>query len=139
MIRNAKLHSRRGYLSFAVSALAVLAGCTSLRPPAPIADHAVRVPTSAGVYKVGDPYQIDNIWYYPHEQPDYDETGVASWYGPDFYGKNTANGELYDGNQLTAAHKTLPMPVNVRVTNLQNGKSIIVRVNDRGPYARGRI
>src|SRR6185503_9280015 len=76
---------------------------------------------------------------YPHEQPDYDETGIASWYGPTFYGKSTANGELYDGNALTAAHRTLPMPVNVRVTNLDNGKSIIVRVNDRGPYARGRI
>ncbi len=74
------------------------------------------------------PYQIDNIWYYPREQPDYDETGIASWYGPDFYGKYTANGELYDGSQLTAAHRTLPMPVNVRVTNLDNGKSIIVQV-----------
>jgi rare lipoprotein A len=104
-----------------------------------VEDHTVRVPASAGVYKVGNPYQIDNIWYYPREQPDYDETGIASWYGPDFYGKYTANGELYDGGQLTAAHRTLPMPVNVRVTNLDNGKSIIVRVNDRGPYARGRI
>ena len=97
------------------------------------------LPQSAGVYKIGDPYQIDNVWYYPREQPDYDETGIASWYGPTFYGKRTANGEVYDGNGLTAAHKTLPMPVNVRVTNLDNGKSIIVRVNDRGPYARGRI
>ncbi len=88
---------------------------------------------------MGDPYQIDGVWYYPQEQPDYDETGVASWYGPTFYGKYTANGELYDGNALTAAHRTLPMPVNVRVTNLENGKSIVVRVNDRGPYARGRI
>src|SRR6185503_10192574 len=99
----------------------------------------VTVPPNAGVYKIGQPYQIDNIWYYPREQPDYDETGIASWYGPTFYGKSTANGETYDGNALTAAHKTLPMPVNVRVTNLDNGKSIIVRVNDRGPYARGRI
>jgi rare lipoprotein A len=82
---------------------------------------------------------VDNIWYYPREQPDYDETGIASWYGPTFYGKHTANGEIYNGDQLTAAHKTLPMPVNVRVTNLDNGKSLIVRVNDRGPYARGRI
>ena len=92
-----------------------------------------------GVYKIGQPYQIDNVWYYPREQPDYDETGIASWYGPTFYGKRTANGEMYDGNALTAAHKTLPMPVNVRVTNLDNGKSLVVRVNDRGPYARGRI
>jgi rare lipoprotein A len=97
------------------------------------------VPTNAGVYKIGQPYQVDNIWYYPREQPDYDETGIASWYGPTFYGHHTANGEMYDGGALTAAHKTLPMPVNVRVTNLENGKSLIVRVNDRGPYARGRI
>lgn len=102
-------------------------------------DHTVTVPASAGVYKVGRPYQIDNVWYYPREQPDYDETGIASWYGPTFYGKRTANGEIYDGDKLTAAHRTLPMPVNVRVTNLENGKSIVVRVNDRGPYARGRI
>ena len=117
-----------------------VAGCATPRPaPPPPENHAVTVPRSAGVYKVGNPYQIDNIWYYPHEQPDYDETGIASWYGPTFYGKYTANGEMYDGNALTAAHRTLPMPVNVRVTNLENGKSIIVRVNDRGPYARGRI
>ena len=97
------------------------------------------VPRSAGVYKVGKPYQIDNVWYYPREQPDYDETGIASWYGPTFYGNPPPMAKLYDGNALTAAHRTLPMPVNVRVTNLDNGKSIVVRVNDRGPYARGRI
>jgi rare lipoprotein A len=124
------------------AATAVLAAACSTPPappPKPVEDHTVQVPPNAGVYKVGQPYQIDNVWYYPREQPDYDETGVASWYGPTFYGKHTANGEMYDGNQLTAAHKTLPMPVNVRVTNLDNGKSLIVRVNDRGPYARGRI
>lgn len=124
------------------AATAVLAAACSTPPappPKPAEDHTVQVPPNAGVYKVGQPYQIDNVWYYPREQPDYDETGVASWYGPTFYGKHTANGEMYDGNQLTAAHKTLPMPVNVRVTNLDNGKSLIVRVNDRGPYARGRI
>ena len=115
----------------------LLAGCAtaSRPPPSPVAeDHTVTVPPNAGVYKVGQPYQIDNVWYYPREQPDYDETGIASWYGPTFYGHRTANGEMYDGNQLTAAHRTLPMPVNVRVTNLDNGKSIIVRVNDRGPF-----
>ena len=121
----------------------LLADCAgpSPPPPGPVAqeDHTVTVPANAGVYKVGQPYQIDNVWYYPREQPDYDETGIASWYGPTFYGHRTANGEMYDGNSLTAAHRTLPMPVNVRVTNLDNGKSIIVRVNDRGPYARGRI
>ncbi|MBN9589788.1 MAG: hypothetical protein BGN85_03680 [Alphaproteobacteria bacterium 64-11] len=123
----------------ALALLGLLAACASTPPPAPPVDHTVTVPKSAGVYKVGSPYQIDNVWYYPREQPDYDETGIASWYGPTFYGKRTANGEIYDGDFLTAAHRTLPMPVNVRVTNLENGKSIIVRVNDRGPYARGRI
>ena len=111
----------------------------STPPPPPPSRPIVTVPPNVAVYKVGNPYQIDGIWYYPREQPDYDETGIASWYGPTFYGKYTANGELYDGNALTAAHRTLPMPVNVRVTNLDNGKSIVVRVNDRGPYARGRI
>jgi len=129
------------FCTFAATAVAV-AACSSAPPPPPpkpVEDHTVQVPPNAGVYKVGQPYQVDNVWYYPREQPDYDETGIASWYGPTFYGHHTANGEMYDGNQLTAAHKTLPMPVNVRVTNLDNGKSLIVRVNDRGPYARGRI
>jgi len=93
----------------------------------------------SGQYKVGSPYQIDGVWYYPKEDPFYDETGIASWYGEDFHGKSTANGELYDMNALSAAHRTLPLPTIVRVTNLQNGKSILLRVNDRGPYARGRI
>ena len=122
-----------------VSAVALLAACATQTPPPPPPPPTVQVPASAGVYKVGQPYQIDNIWYYPREQPDYDETGIASWYGPTFYGKKTANGEIYTGDMLTAAHKTLPMPVNVRVTNLDNGKSLIVRVNDRGPFSRGRI
>jgi rare lipoprotein A len=133
----------RAFLRFSSAAtLALLAAaCSTAPPPPPPApeDHTVTLPPSVGVYKVGQPYQVDNVWYYPREQPDYDETGIASWYGPTFYGRPTANGETYDGNQLTAAHKTLPMPVNVRVTNLDNGKSLVVRVNDRGPYARGRI
>src|SRR5882757_1314773 len=126
---------------FAAATALLAASCSSAPKPAPPQpeDHTVTVPPNAGVYKVGQPYQVDNVWYYPREQPDYDETGIASWYGPTFYGRSTANGEKYDGNQLTAAHKTLPMPVNVRVTNLDNGKSLVVRVNDRGPYARGRI
>jgi rare lipoprotein A len=92
-----------------------------------------------GIYKVGEPYQIQGVWYYPSEDYRYDETGIASWYGPDFHGKYTANGEIYDMNDLTAAHHTLPLPSLVRVTNLDNGRSIVVRVNDRGPFARGRI
>ncbi|MEZ5648904.1 MAG: septal ring lytic transglycosylase RlpA family protein, partial [Alphaproteobacteria bacterium] len=94
---------------------------------------------SQGSYKIGKPYEIDNVWYYPAEDWDYNETGIASWYGPGFHGKSTANGESYNQNDLTAAHKTLPMPSIVEVTNLENGRSVRVRINDRGPYARGRI
>ena len=116
-------------------ALGVMAaGCASAER-----EQGVSVPPNAGIYKVGNPYQIGDTWYYPREQPDYDETGVASWYGPTFYGHPTADGEIYDAQALTAAHRTLPLPVNVRVTNLDNGKSLIVRVNDRGPFAKGRI
>ena len=97
------------------------------------------VQRKGGVYKVGNPYQIAGIWYYPKEDPSYDETGLASWYGADFHNKATANGEVFDMNEVTAAHKTLPMPSLVRVTNLENGRSIIVRVNDRGPFVAGRI
>jgi rare lipoprotein A len=123
-----------------ICAVVVLAGLTA----ACATEKTVYVPSppragSGGMYKVGNPYQIEGTWYYPREQPDYDETGVASWYGPAFYGHRTANGEIYNAGDLTAAHRTLPMPVNVRVTNLDNGKSLVVRVNDRGPYAKGRI
>jgi rare lipoprotein A len=94
---------------------------------------------SQGAYKVGKPYIIDGQEYYPQENFDYVETGIASWYGPGFHGKSTANGERYDQNELTAAHRTLQMPSLVRVTNLENGRAVVVRVNDRGPYSRGRI
>jgi rare lipoprotein A len=104
----------------------------------PSAAHAAGGPTQ-GYYKVGSPYQIDGVTYTPAVDYDYDETGIASWYGPNFTGKITANGELYDMNEVTAAHRTLPMPSLVKVTNLDNGRTIVVRVNDRGPYARGRI
>lgn len=96
-------------------------------------------PTRTGGYKVGTPYQVGGVWYYPHEDPFYDETGLASWYGDAFKGRPTANGEIFLPSGLTAAHKTLPLPVLVRVTNLQNGKSIVLRVNDRGPFIPGRI
>ncbi len=112
----------------------LLAACATQEPQQP-----VTVPPNAGVYKIGKPYEIAGTWYYPREQPDYDETGIASWYGPTFYGKRTADGEIFDANALTAAHRTLPLPVNVRVTNLENGRSLVVRVNDRGPFAKGRI
>ncbi len=100
------------------------------------------VPPSAPAptaYKVGKPYKVAGTWYYPAEDFSYNQTGVASWYGPGFHGRRTANGERFDQNALTAAHPTLPMPSAVRVTNLENGRSLVLRVNDRGPFARGRI
>ena len=90
-------------------------------------------------YKVGNPYQIAGKWYYPERDLRYDKTGIASWYGDQFAGKLTANGEIFDPELVSAAHNTLPMPSVVRVTNLDNGKSLVVRVNDRGPYVTGRI
>ena len=94
---------------------------------------------SQGGYKVGKPYLIDGQEYYPQENFEYSEVGIASWYGPGFHAKQTANGERYDQNELTAAHRTLQMPSLVRVTNLDNGRSVVLRVNDRGPYSKGRI
>lgn len=94
---------------------------------------------SVGYFKVGAPYTIKGRRYKPVESYDYIETGMASWYGPGFHGKLTANGETFDQNELTAAHKTLQLPSIIRVTNLDNGRSIILRVNDRGPYAHDRI
>ena len=94
---------------------------------------------SAGTYKVGKPYQVKGVWYYPREDGQYDRTGIASWYGDPFHGRRTANGEIYDMNALTAAHKTLPMPMRVRVTNLDNGRSLVLKINDRGPFVHGRI
>ncbi len=92
-----------------------------------------------GVYKVGQPYQVAGIWYVPKEQPDYDESGMASWYGDEFNMKPTANGELFDMSAISAAHPTLPLPSLVDVTNLDNGKTLRVRVNDRGPFVGGRV
>jgi len=92
-----------------------------------------------GTYKVGQPYQVSGEWYYPREDYSYDETGVASWYGDDFHGQRTANGEVFNKNELTAAHKTLPLPTLARVTNLDNGRSIVVRINDRGPFSGSRL
>ncbi|GAV19819.1 rare lipoprotein A [Mariprofundus micogutta] len=95
---------------------------------------------SGGSYKTGNPYQVAGRWYRPMPGvSSYDESGVASWYGSDFHGKRTANGERYDMYTLSAAHKTLPMPTLVRVTNLENGRFVIVRVNDRGPFVKNRL
>ena len=89
--------------------------------------------------KVGRPYKIKGVQYKPKHNPSYDETGVASWYGPNFHGKLTANGETYDKHGMTAAHKTLPLNSMVFVTNMENGKTVKLRLNDRGPFVEGRI
>jgi rare lipoprotein A len=131
--------TRRPASSSLLLATALLAACASHAPPAaPTAPRAGEA-AGRGTYKIGNPYQIGGVWYAPAEDFSYDETGIASWYGEDFHGKYTANGEIFDLNALTAAHRTLPMPSIVQITNLDNGRSMALRVNDRGPYARGRI
>jgi rare lipoprotein A len=97
------------------------------------------VPKGGGRYMVGEPYDIAGVKYSPREDPSYDRTGRASWYGELFHGRRTANGEIYDMDRLSAAHPTLPLPVYAQVTNLKNGRSVVVRVNDRGPFANDRI
>jgi rare lipoprotein A len=92
-----------------------------------------------GAYKVGKPYKVGNIWYTPTTDLDYEEIGLASWYGPGFHRGKTANGATYNQKDMTAAHRTLPMPSVVRITNLRNGKSVEAVINDRGPFAGNRI
>ncbi len=94
---------------------------------------------TTGNYKVGNPYKIGDKLYTPKIQPDYDEVGMASWYGSDFHKKETANGGIFNRNALTAAHRTLPLPSMIKVTNLSNNKTLIVMVNDRGPFSKDRI
>jgi len=96
-------------------------------------------PKPIGHYKVGTPYQIKGVWYYPRVDYGYEESGIASWYGPNFHNKTTANGEVFNQNAVSAAHRTLPLPSVVRVINLENGRALVVRINDRGPFAHGRI
>ena len=138
------LNGKRAGLALVATAL-LLGGCAETQLIAHTAKQARHAVTPdkpdgrGGYYKVGNPYQIAGVWYHPKADYEYVETGIASWYGPGFHGNQTANGEIYDQNDLTAAHRTLPMPSIVRVTNLENGRSIKLRVNDRGPFARGRI
>lgn len=130
-------------LNIFVSILCVLflAGCTETQLAAHVAKQlpGTKKSQSKGDFKVGNPYKINGVWYTPKETYNLTETGIASWYGPNFHGKPTANGETFDMYELTAAHRTLQIPSLVRVTNLENGRSLIVRVNDRGPFKRGRI
>jgi peptidoglycan lytic transglycosylase len=97
------------------------------------------VPKGGGIYKVGEPYQIDGQWHTPRAEPGYDRMGVASYYAADFHGRRTSNGEVFDMWALSAAHPTLPLPSYVYVTNLENGRTLLLRVNDRGPYVNSRV
>lgn len=123
----------------AAAAIFLLSGCASDRLN--LGEYSQRSIFSAkgSSYKIGKPYKIRGQWYYPAEDYGYSEVGTASWYGEDFHAKYTANGEVYNMHTLTAAHRTLPLPSIVRVTNLENGRSLVLRVNDRGPFAKNRI
>ncbi|TAK50176.1 MAG: septal ring lytic transglycosylase RlpA family protein [Xanthobacteraceae bacterium] len=104
-----------------------------------VVDFDEAVPRGGGVYRVGRPYTVAGRMYVPEENPHYRAEGMASWYGDDFHGRRTANGEVFDMTSISAAHPTLPLPSYARVTNVSNGKSLIVRVNDRGPYHGNRV
>lgn len=114
-----------------LASLAPLPAMTRSTPPA-----AARPPSG---YKIGAPYTVNGTTYVPASDPSYDAVGRASWYGEGFHGKPTASGETYDQDALVAAHTTLPMPSYVLVTNLRNGRTVMLRVNNRGPYKPGRI
>ncbi len=136
----ARLFRRHASLALCAALLLGLGACAEVELAAYTAKKiAPASQASTGQYKVGKPYQVGGVWYYPAEDPGFDQVGIASWYGPEFHGKRTANGAIFDMNALTAAHPTLPMPSQVRVTNLENGRSLILTINDRGPFARGRI
>jgi rare lipoprotein A len=128
----------RAGLTVAGLALAGLTLAACATGPARISGAGQPAPGYGG-YKVGQPYQVHGVWYYPKEQPNYDEIGIASWYGYQFHNQHTADGEVFDMTVPSAAHKTLPLPSLVEVTNLANGKKLVVRVNDRGPFVEGRI
>ncbi len=126
-----------------LGACGMLAACGTTKQavtrPAVIPPPQAAQTPEGGIYKVGNPYQIDGVWYYPAENYAYREEGIASWYGDDFHGKRTANGEKFDMNSVSAAHPTLPMPSMVKVTNLDNGRELKVRINDRGPFKSRRV
>jgi rare lipoprotein A len=136
--------ARRGVCLLLASSLAFsLASCRSEDNGEKLGERVIPlgqpVPKGGGTYRIGDPYQVAGVWHYPREDPAYDRVGTASWYGELFHGRRTANGEIYDMDRLSAAHPTLPLPVYVQVTNLANRRAIVVRINDRGPYANDRI
>jgi rare lipoprotein A len=152
---------KSGAIISLIAVAVALAGCTSHEPKVSVSKRPAskeyfpesvygkasprmtnlrsRLPRGGGRDQLGKPYQVAGKWYYPKEQPGYSKKGKASWYGDAFHGRLTANGEIYDMTHLSAAHPTMPLPSYARVTNLKNGSSVVVRVNDRGPFAHGRI
>ena len=131
--------TNRATSAAALAVLLTLAACAG-KPAKPPASAGSKPAASAGSkVKIGKPYEVLGVWYTPSDDRSYDVVGIASWYGPGFHGLDTANGERYEMDALTAAHKTLPMPSYVEVTNLTNGRVLVVRVNDRGPFVDGRI
>jgi rare lipoprotein A len=132
--------ARLGVVAACCVVLAHCSGPFSSKEYSPrVVEEGEPVPKGGGIYRVGKPYSVNGRTYVPAENPAYRAEGVASWYGRDFHGRLTANGEVYDMHSISAAHTTLPLPCYVRVTNLDNGRSMIVRVNDRGPYHRNRV
>ncbi|MBN9543689.1 MAG: septal ring lytic transglycosylase RlpA family protein [Alphaproteobacteria bacterium] len=122
-----------------LSLLVVITGCRQHVQDTTEHDYGYINQPYDGHYKIGEPYKIKDKWYYPEVNEKYVEEGVASWYGTSFHGSKTANGDQYNKKSLTAAHRTLPLPSMVRVTNMENGHSVIVMINDRGPFANDRI
>lgn len=121
---------------------AALAGCSgTIASLEPALSESPKETKSAAVGRqmIGKPYKVGGRWYHPREDKGYNKVGKASWYGPKFHGRRTANGERFNQNAMTAAHPTLPLPSYVRVTNVRSGKAVVLRVNDRGPFTRGRI
>jgi rare lipoprotein A len=141
-----RLATVAGVALIAVGLLAAACSRSQSRREAGIAPASPRVvaagqpiPKGGGIYKVGEPYQVDGQWYAPQEDPAYDRKGLASYYAADFHGRQTSNGEVFDMWSLSAAHPTLPLPSYVYVTNLENGRTLLLRVNDRGPYSNSRV
>jgi rare lipoprotein A len=158
--RGRRLLQRAPALILATACAAILAACSSqptqkagkqrtseyfaesiwgVKASPRVTNLASNLPRGGGRDHLGRPYQIRGQWYHPKEDPNYREVGMASWYGSAFHGRLTANGEVYDMTHLTAAHPTMPLPSYARVTNLKNGHSVMVRVNDRGPFAHDRV
>ncbi len=135
--------------SLALAAVAGVAGaCSSFKMGSEarygtasprVVDANQPIPKGGGSYKLGAPYQIDGRWYSPQHEPNYDRVGLASFYAEDFHGRRTSNGEIFDMWALSAAHPTLPLPSLAYVTNLSNGRTLLLRINDRGPYVNDRL